>query len=126
MNAKTTSRIARLNAKLHYYETTYGEAHPNKEAILNQIAAYEAAPDSSTEQSDATFSRIEVLVGAVRKAKALLATAPPEAKAALETRITEYQQSLKNIQEFGRETLPRKPAGVVITVPADVMDVGVK
>lgn len=70
---------------------------------------------------DRLLSRVDTLVTCIRKIDKFLLATPddPRRERMLERRV-EYQMSLHNIQEFGRETIPR-PVGVKIEVPADVM-----
>jgi hypothetical protein len=72
---------------------------------------------------DRLLNRADTLVGAIRKINAALAAYPkhPNKKRLLERR-TEYQTSLTNIQEYGREKGPTAPVGVNIEVPADVLE----
>ncbi len=68
---------------------------------------------------DRLLQRVETLVGAIRKIDRLLKDDHPMRVRMLERRV-EYQTSLRNIQEYGRETAPKK-VGVSIEVPTDVM-----
>jgi hypothetical protein len=69
--------------------------------------------------TDRLLSRVEALSTGIRKLTAQLAHNPPN-RARLEARLAEYKQSIRNIQEHGRETAP-EPIGTKIDVPADVM-----
>ncbi len=72
---------------------------------------------------DRLLSRVNTLVGAIRKVDAALDADPkhPKKKRLLERR-TEYQTSLKNLQEYGRESVPKARTGVNIEVPADILE----
>ena len=122
MSALTTKRIARLKDKMARYLAEFDEDHPQKELMLSEIARYEAEPEKP--ETDRMYARVETLVGAIRKVRVQMETAPPEIKARMEKRITQYQQSLKNIQEHGKETVHVVPEGVRIEVPVDVLSSG--
>lgn len=72
--------------------------------------------------NDRLLNRVETLVGAIRKVDAALDADPkhPNKKRLIERR-DEYQTSLKNIQEYGRESVPKVPEGVKIEVPSDIL-----
>ncbi len=72
---------------------------------------------------DRLLNRVETLVGAIHKIGRVLDADPkhPNRKRLLE-RLGEYQTSLKNIQEYGREKKPTVPEGVKIEVPADILE----
>ena len=73
---------------------------------------------------DRLLNRVEQLVAGIRKIDATLKANPPaERRAKLVKLRDEYQTSLKNIQQFGREKLPRAAEGAKISVPTDVMKV---
>ncbi|MHA2063795.1 MAG: hypothetical protein ACXABY_05350 [Candidatus Thorarchaeota archaeon] len=69
------------------------------------------------------MSRADTLISVVRKIDMVLEAHPdhPNKKRLLERRA-EYVQSLKNLKEYGRETVPKNPVGVNIKVPADVLN----
>ena len=78
---------------------------------------------SSTRPPDRLLNRVETLITAIRKVNVALEADPkhPNKKCLLERRA-EYQTSLKNIQEYGREKVPKVPEGVKIVVPTDVLE----
>ncbi len=71
---------------------------------------------------DRLLNRVETLIMAIRKVNTALEadTKHPNKKRLLERRA-EYQTSLTNIQEYGREKKPCAPEGVKIEVPTDVL-----
>ncbi len=128
MNVLTTNpalarkRIARIESRLQRYPD-----HPAKDKMLEQRAGYQAAIEASGKpvpEPDRLLNRVDTLVAAVRKVDRVLDAEPqhPNKKRMLERRV-EYQQSLTNIQEYGRERVPTKlPVGANIEVPADVLE----
>ena len=127
MNALTIStmlarkRIAYIDSRLERYPD-----HPAKKTMLADREKYQAVMDQSKQPApkpDRLLSRVETLVAAIRKVDAVLDAHPkhPNKKRMLERRA-EYQASLKNIQEYGRERLPKAREGVKIEVPTDVLD----
>ena len=69
------------------------------------------------------LSRIEVLVAAIRKIDAALdALSDHPNKDRMLERRAEYQLSITNIQEYGRERPLKSRVGVKIEVPADVLE----
>lgn len=127
MNVLTTNptlarkRIAYINDRLRRYPD-----HPSKDRMLEQRAGYEAAIVASKVTAptpDRLLSRVEILVMAIRKVDAELdANAKHPNKKRLLERRAEYQTSLTNIQEYGREKLPQARVGVKIEVPTDVLE----
>ncbi len=128
MNVLTTNpalarkRIARIESRLQRYPD-----HPAKDKMLEQRAGYQAAIEAAGQPApppDRLLNRLETLIGAIRKINAVLDAEPqhPNKKRMLERRV-EYQTSLTNIQEYGRERMPTKmPVGTKIEVPADVLE----
>ena len=127
MNAATINpavarkRIGAIDSRLERYPD-----HPAKKTMLADRERYQAALKASTEPAptpDRLLNRVETLVGAIRKINAALDADPkhPNAKRMLERRA-EYQTSLKNIQEHGREKVPKAREGVKIEVPTDVLE----
>ena len=127
MNALTINpalarkRIARIESRLDRYPD-----HPAKDKMLEQRAGYQAAIEASGKPApkpDRLLNRVETLVAAIRKVDAALDADPkhPNKKRMLERRA-EYQQSLTNIQEYGRESVPKARVGVKIEVPTDVLE----
>ena len=119
--ALARKRIDAIDGRLARYPD-----HPSKEQMLEQRAGYELAIQAAKTPAptpDRLLSRVETLVGAIRKVDAVLdADAKHPNKKRMLERRGEYQQSLTNIQEFGRERVPKVPAGVKIEVPADVLE----
>ena len=100
--------------------------HPAKQQMLTDRETYQAALDVSgnpAPPADRLLNRVETLVAAIRKVDAALDADPkhPNKKRMLERRA-EYQTSLKNIQEHGREKVPKAREGVKIEVPTDVLE----
>ena len=127
MNALTINpalarkRIGAIDSRLQRYPD-----HPAKKTMLAERERYQAVIAASKEpapKSSRLFNRIETLVAAFRKINAALDADPkhPNKKRMLERRA-EYQASLKNIQEYGRERAPKLPVGVKIEVPTDVLE----
>lgn len=125
MNAVTINpalarkRIAYIDQRLQRYPD-----HPAKDRMLEQRTEYQAALENSPGGvPDRLLNRLETLVGAIRKIDPALDadTDHPNKKRILERRA-EYQASIMNIQEYGREKVPEAPAGVKIEVPADVLE----
>ncbi len=128
MNALTTNpalarkRIARIESRMTRYPD-----HPNMEKMEKQRAGYLAAIKASGKPApppDRLMSRLEALIMSIRKIDAALNSDAkhPNKKRMLERRV-EYQQSITNIQEYGREWVPTKlPVGAKIAVPADVLE----
>lgn len=122
--ALANKRIGNIKARI----ATYPE-HPQMDKMLKELKRYEgvlAAHGEDTPAPDKLLSRVERLVHAVRKARKQLETADDAMKAVLEERIKEYQTSLKNIQEHGKEKVSSRPVGVKLDIPADVLNAGVK
>lgn len=127
MNALTISpalarkRIANIESRLRRYPD-----HPATKTMLVEREKYQAviaASKQSPPKSDRLLNRVETLVAAIRKVDTALDADPkhPNKKRILERR-DEYQTSLKNIQEYGREKVPKAPEGVKIEVPTDVLE----
>ena len=127
MNAQTINpalarkRIGAIDSRLERYPD-----HPAKSTMLADRENYQAVIAASKEpapKSDRLLNRVETLVAAIRKVNAALDADPkhPNKKRMLERRA-EYQTSLKNIQEYGREKAPKAPEGVKIEVPTDVLE----
>ena len=119
--ALARKRIANIDSRLERYPD-----HPQKDRMLEQRAGYEAAVKASGQpapKQDRLLSRVETLVAAIRKIDGAIEADPkhPNKKRMLERR-DEYQTSLKNIQEYGREKKPSAPEGAKIEVPADVLE----
>jgi hypothetical protein len=77
-------------------------------------------PDPKT--PDRLLGRVETLVHSIKKLEETIAANPTDARRAMwETAIGQYRQSLKNIQEHGRETIAPAPAGVKIDVPTEIL-----
>ncbi|KKK77159.1 hypothetical protein LCGC14_2856430 [marine sediment metagenome] len=72
---------------------------------------------------DRLLNRVATLVAVIRKVNAALDAdfKHPNKKRMLERRA-EYQTSLKNIQEYGCERVPKARKGVKIEVPTDVLE----
>ncbi len=128
MNALTANpalarkRIARLESRMARYPD-----HPNMEKMEKMRVGYceaIAASKRPAPKPDRLMSRLETLIMSIRKIDAALNSDAkhPNKKRMLERRV-EYQQSIANIQEYGRERVPTKvPEGVKIEVPADVLE----
>ncbi len=119
--ALARKRIAYIDSRLARYPD-----HPAKDKMLEQRAGYRAALETAKEPApkpDRLLNRVETLVAAIRKVDAALDADPkhPNKKRLLERR-TEYMTSLKNIQEYGRERVPKAREGVKIEVPTDVLE----
>ena len=119
--ALARKRIVAIDSRLERYPD-----HPAKKTMLADREKYQAAIAASKEpapKSDRLLNRFETLVAAIRKVKAALDADPkhPNKKRMLE-RLGEYQTSLKNIQEHGREKVPKAREGVKIEVPTDVLE----
>ena len=119
--ALARKRIGAIDNRLERYPD-----HPAKETMLADRERYQAAIVVSKEpapKADRLLNRVETLVAAIRKVDAALDADPkhPNKKRMLERRA-EYQTSLKNIQEHGREKVPKARVGVKIEVPADVLE----
>ncbi len=112
-------RIAAIDSRLERYPE-----HPQRDHMQSERDRYAAALDAPAgPPPDRLLSRVETLVGAIRKVdQALDGDAKHPNRERLLERRAEYQVSLKNIQEFGREKMPRAPEGVRIEVPADVLE----
>ena len=127
MNVLTTNpalarkRITRIESRLQRYPD-----HPAMERMEKQRAGYLAALAASKEPGpppDRLLNRIDTLIAAIRKVDAALdADAKHPNKKRLLERRAEYQTSLTNIQEYGREKKPSASVGVKIEVPADVLE----
>ncbi len=119
--ALALKRIAAINSRLSRYPD-----HPAKERMLEDREKYKAAIATSKKpppKPDRLLNRVETLVEAIRKVDVVLDAEPqhPNKKRMLERRV-EYQTSLKNIQEYGRERVPKAREGVKIEVPTDVLE----
>lgn len=127
MNALTINpalarkRIAAIESRLTRYPD-----HPAKERMEKIRAGYLADLETAKKpvlKPDRLLNRFETLVGAIRKVDAALdADAKHPNKKRLLERRAEYMTSLKNIQEYGREKVPKARVGVKIEVPADVLE----
>ena len=127
MNALTINpalarkRIDAIDSRLERYPD-----HPAKERMLADRENYQAALDASKEPQPTPsrlLNRVDTLVGEIRKINMALDADQkhPNKKRMLERRA-EYQTSLKNIQEHGREKVPKAREGVKIEVPTDVLE----
>ena len=127
MNALTINpalaqkRISAIESRLQRYPN-----HPAKGKMLEQHAGYQAGLEAAKEPTrppDRLLNRVETLVAAIRKINTALDADPkhPNEKRMLE-RLVQYQTSLKNIQEHGREKVPKAREGVKIEVPTDVLE----
>ena len=119
--ALARKRIGAIDSRLERYPD-----HPSKKRMLGDRGKYQAVLDQSKEpapKADRLLNRVETLVAAIRKVNAALDADPkhPNKKRMLERR-TQYQTSLKNIQEHGREKVPKARVGVKIEVPTDVLE----
>ena len=119
--ALARKRIAYIDSRLERYPK-----HPAKKTMLADRERYQAAIAALKEPQptpNRLLNRVDTLVGVVRKIDAALDADPkhPNEKRMLERRA-EYQTSLKNIQEYGREKVPKAPEGVKIEVPTDVLE----
>ena len=119
--ALARKRIAYIDSRLERYPD-----HPAKSTMLADREKYQAAIVISKEpppKADRLLNRFETLVAAIRKIDAALDSDPkhPNKKRMLERR-NEYRTSLKNIQEYGRERVPKAREGVKIEVPTDVLE----
>ena len=114
-------RITYIDSRLKRYPN-----HPAKKTMLADRERYQAAIEASKNPpppQDRLLSRVETLVMAIRKINAALdADAKHPNKKRMEERRAEYQTSLTNIQEYGREKKPTAPVGVKIEVPVDVLE----
>ncbi len=119
--ALARKRIGAIDSRLERYPD-----HPAKERMLESRAGYEAALEAAkapAPKPDRLLNRVETLVAAIRKVDAALdADAKHPNKKRLLERRAEYQTSLTNIQEYGREKVPKGREGVKIEVPADVLE----
>ena len=114
-------RIAYIDSRLERYPD-----HPAKSTMLADREKYQAILEASFEpppKQDRLLNRVETLVSAIRKINAALDADQnhPNRVRMLERRA-QYQTSLKNIQEHGRETVPKGREGVKIEVPVDVLE----
>ena len=127
MNALTINpalarkRIGAIDSRLERYPD-----HPAKSTMLADRENYQAALDASKEPQPTPsrlLNRVDTLVGEIRKINMALDADQkhPNRKRLLE-RLAEYQGSLANIQEYGREKAPKAPVGVRIEVPVDVLE----
>ena len=119
--ALAKSRIDYIDDRLERYPD-----HPQKDRMLEQRVGYQLALDTAGQPvptPDRLLNRVETLVAGIRKVDVALDADSdhPNKKRMLELR-DEYQTSLKNIQEFGREKAPTAPEGVKIEVPTDVLE----
>ena len=119
--AVARKRIAYIESRLERYPN-----HPAKERMEKQRAGYLAVLKSTGEPDPPQgrlLNRVETLVVAIRKIdQALDADAKHPNKKRMLERRAEYQTSLTNIQEYGREKKPAAPVGVRIEVPVDVLE----
>ncbi len=127
MNDLTTN-LARARKQINYIDSRLARYpdHPAKEQMWEERAGHLATLETAGTPSpppDRLLGRVETLVGAVRKIDTALDgnSKHPNKKRMLERR-EEYQVSLKNIQEYGREKLPKKREGAKIEVPTDVLE----
>ena len=127
MNAQTTDpgrarkRLKAVESRMLRYPD-----HPQMAKMEDMRARYLAAIEEAGKPRrppDRMLNRVETLVQAIREVNAALDadSKHPNKKRMLE-RLAEYQISLRNIQEFGRERVSRNPVGVKIEVPADVLE----
>ena len=73
------------------------------------------------------YSRIERLLTARKKLEARIAAGGPEEKLdAWAARLEEYDQSIRNFQEHGRETVTTSPVQVDIDVPKGTFEIKAK
>lgn len=119
--ALARKRIAKIESRLERYPD-----HPSKERLEKQRAGYLAAIAAAKEPApspDRLLNRLESLVYSARKINVALDKDPnhPNKKRMLE-RLAEYQLSLTNIQEHGRERVLKAREGVKIEVPTDVLE----
>lgn len=119
--ALARKRIGAIDSRLERYPD-----HPAKSRMLADRKRYQAAITTSKEPAppaDRLLNRFETLVAAIRKIDASLdADAKHPNKKRMLERRAEYQGSLRNIQEYGREKVPKVPEGVKIEVPTDVLE----
>lgn len=117
--SKAHKRIAAINSRLERYPD-----HPQKEKMLSMLDGYKKSLDAvDAPKPDRLLSRVATLVESIRKIVSILSIAPDHPmKDRMLKRRTEYQTSLRNIQEFGRERVPSVAVGVKIEVPADVFE----
>ena len=119
-SALARKRIAVLNSRLERYPE-----HPQKAVMLSELNRYKAllVVVDNVPTPNRLLNRVDTLVGAIRKIDMLLDAVEkhPMQDRMLQRRV-EYQTSLKNIQEFGRERVAVTPEGVKIEVPADVLE----
>ena len=119
--ALARKRIGAIDSRLARYPD-----HPAKSTMLADRERYQAAIAASKEpppKADRLLSRVETLVAAIRKVDAALdADAKHPNKKRLLERRAQYQTSLKNIQEYGVERVPKAREGVKIEVPTDVLE----
>ena len=119
--ALARKRIARIDSRLERYPD-----HPAKNTLLADREKYQAALDASNDPQptpNRLLNRVDTLVAAIRKINAALDADQkyPNRTRMLE-RLAEYQESLANIQEYGREKAPKARVGVKIEVPVDVVE----
>ncbi len=121
INPGTRKRISAIESRMERYPD-----HPAMKTMLAERERYQAAIAASKEpaaKSDRLLNRVETLVASIRKVdKALDADPKHPNKKRLLLRRAEYQQSLTNIQEYGRESIPKARVGVKIEVPTDVLE----
>ena len=114
-------RIGAIDSRLERYPD-----HPAKKHMLAERERYQAVLAVSKEpppKPDRLLNRVETLVAAIHKIGRVLDAdrKHPNKKRLLE-RLGEYQASLRNIQEYGRERVPKAREGVKIEVPTDVLE----
>lgn len=118
--ALARKRINNINSRLERYPN-----HPARERMEERRDAYQAALEAGPGTApDRLLSRIETLITSVRKIDAALdADFDHPNKSRMLVRRAEYQTSITNIQEYGRERMPKKlqEGGVNIEVPTDVL-----
>lgn len=127
MNATTTinpqlarKRIDAINDRLARQPD-----HPQKDKMLKNRGVYEKALaelGKDIKPPDRVLSRFDTLVAATRKIDVALKENPNHPnKAKMLERRAEYVTSLNNIKDFGREKPTKKPIGVKLEVPADIL-----
>ena len=120
-SARARRQITYIDSRLARYPD-----HPAKDQMLEDRARYQVALDTAHEPGpppDRMLNRVEALVASIRSIDASLDADPdhPNAPRLLERRA-EYQTSIKNIQEYGRESMPKALEGTKIEVPTDVLE----
>ena len=118
---------ARARRQINYIDSRLARYpdHVAKGEMLEQRAEFQAMLDRPQDirPPDRMLNRVETLVQCIRKIDvALDADSDHPNKGRMLERRAEYQNSIKNIQEYGRERMPKAREGTKIEVPTDVLE----